>query len=61
MPKATLLHDDDWHLIMIQEVILGQIWFKHPTKGDTYGECKLGGFQWAKVTGTSRNQVAFAE
>ena len=38
------LHDDDWHLIMIRDVILGQIWFKHPTKGDTYGECKWEGF-----------------
>ncbi|KAL2075988.1 hypothetical protein VTL71DRAFT_931 [Oculimacula yallundae] len=44
-------HDDDWHAILIMDVSPGQIWFKRPVGGETYGECKLGGFQWAKVTG----------
>lgn len=47
----TMKHDDDWQPILIRDVSPGQIWFKKPKAGETYGECKLGGFQWAKVTG----------
>jgi hypothetical protein len=48
------IHDDDWMLILIMDVSPGQIWFKKPDgrKGITYGECKLGGFQTARVTGS---------
>jgi len=59
--RKYVLHDDDWHPILIRDVSPGQIWFKHPTKGETYGECKLGGFQWAKVTGSPGGAVANAE
>ncbi|CZT40566.1 uncharacterized protein RSE6_00239 [Rhynchosporium secalis] len=45
-------HDDDWHAILIMDISPGQIWFKRPVGEETYGACKLGGFQWAKVTGT---------
>lgn len=53
-------HDDDWHPILIRDVSPGQIWFKQPKKDETYGECKLGGFQWAKVTGYPEGKVAMA-
>jgi hypothetical protein len=32
-----------------------------PKPGETYGECKLGGFQWAKVTGLVGGNVAVAD
>jgi hypothetical protein len=56
------LHDDDWHPILIRDVSPEQIWFKKPRaqRGETYGECKLGGFQWAKVTGAVGGRVASA-
>jgi serine/threonine protein kinase len=59
-------HDDDWHAILIRDISPGQIWFKK-ARGrsnnfgpETYGECKLGGFQWAKVTGLVGAAVAVA-
>ncbi|KAK0112571.1 hypothetical protein ONS96_001806 [Cadophora gregata f. sp. sojae] len=51
IPGDFQKHDDDWHTILIRDVSPGQIWFKRPVGEETYGECKLGGFQWAKVTG----------
>jgi hypothetical protein len=53
-------HDDDWQPILIMDVSPSQIWFKKPDgrKGITYGECKLGGFQTARVTGS---RMAIAE
>jgi hypothetical protein len=42
--------DEDWQPVLIVDVSPGQIWFKKPRGGETYGECKLGGFQWARVT-----------
>lgn len=53
-------HDDDWHPVLIRDISPGQIWFKHPKKDETYGECKLGGFQWAKVTGCPEGKIAIA-
>lgn len=53
-------HDDDWQPVLIRDVSPGQIWFKHPKKDETYGECKLGGFQWAKVTGCPEGRIAIA-
>lgn len=53
-------HDDDWQPILIRDISPGQVWFKHPKKDETYGECKLGGFQWAKVTGCPEGRVAIA-
>ena len=52
--------DDDWQPILIMDVSPSQIWFKRPRQGETYGECKLGGFQWAKVTGSIGGLVAKA-
>ncbi|KAH7412673.1 kinase-like domain-containing protein [Cadophora sp. MPI-SDFR-AT-0126] len=54
-------HDDDWHAILIMDVSPGQVWFKRPVGEETYGECKLGGFQWAKVTGAVGGKVANAQ
>ncbi|KAG0646016.1 Serine threonine-kinase ATG1 [Hyphodiscus hymeniophilus] len=61
-----LKHDDDWHAILIRDISPSQIWFKK-ARGrsdnfgpETYGECKLGGFHWAKVTGTVESRVAVA-
>lgn len=53
-------HDDDWQPILIMDVSPSQIWFKKPggRTGLTYGECKLGGFHSARVTG---NQMAIVE
>jgi serine/threonine protein kinase len=57
-------HDGDWHTILIRDVSPGQIWLKKPRgRGavsglETYGECKLGGFQWAKVCGNVGAQAA---
>lgn len=53
-------HDDDWHAILIRDVSPGQIWFKKARGHETYGECKLGGFQWAKVCGSVGAKVAIA-
>jgi hypothetical protein len=53
-------HDDDWQPILMRDIGPGQIWFKHPKKDETYGECKLGGFQWAKVTGSPEGRIAIA-
>ena len=54
-------HDEDWQCVLIRDVSPGQVWFKHPVGEETYGECKLGGFQWAKVTGVPGGTVAVAE
>jgi len=53
-------HDDDWQPILIRDISPGQIWFKHPKGEEHYGECKLGGFQWAKVTGFPGAKIAMA-
>lgn len=53
-------HDDDWQPVLIRDVSPGQIWFRQPKRDETYGECKLGGFQWAKVTGCPEGTVAIA-
>jgi hypothetical protein len=60
IPGDTMKHDDDWQPILIRDVSPGQIWFKKPKAGETYGECKLGGFQWAKVTGLVGGTMAMA-
>lgn len=53
-------HDDDWQPILIREVSPKQIWFKRGG-GATYGECKLGGFGNAVVTGFPGGNVAKTE
>ena len=53
-------HDDDWHAILIRDVSPGQMWFKKARGHETYGVCKLGGFQWAKVWGSVGAKVAIA-
>jgi hypothetical protein len=60
IPGDIMKHDDDWQPILIRDVSPGQIWFKKPKPGETYGECKLGGFQWAKVTGLVGGSMAIA-
>jgi hypothetical protein len=60
IPGDIMKHDDDWQPILIRDVSPGQIWFKKPKPGETYGECKLGGFQWAKVTGLAGGSMAIA-
>jgi hypothetical protein len=60
IPGDITKHDDDWHPILIRDVSPGQIWFKKPRAGETYGECKLGGFQWTKVTGLVGGATAVA-
>lgn len=54
-------HDDDWQPILIREVSPKQIWFKRVAGGATYGECKLGGFGHATVTGFPGANVAKSE
>ncbi|PVH86502.1 hypothetical protein DL98DRAFT_510558 [Cadophora sp. DSE1049] len=61
IPGDFQKYDDDWHAILIMDVSPGQIWFKRPVGEETYGECKLGGFQWAKVTGAVAGNVAIAQ
>ncbi|KAF8858436.1 kinase-like protein [Acephala macrosclerotiorum] len=61
IPGEWLPHDDDWMPILIMDVTPSQIWFKRPLNGETYGECKLGGFQWARVTGMPGGRMALAE
>jgi serine/threonine protein kinase len=58
IPGDFKKHDDDWHPILIRDISPGQIWFKHPRADEHYGECKLGGFQWAKVTGNPESKTA---
>jgi hypothetical protein len=60
IPGEYLRADDDWQPILIMDVSPGQIWFKRPRQGEMYGECKLGGFQWAKVTGSIGGLMAKA-
>lgn len=61
VPGEWQKHDDDWQPILIMDVSPGQIWFQHPVQGrSTYGACKLGGFSWAKVTGSPGAQIARA-
>jgi hypothetical protein len=54
----AMRHDDDWQPILIRDISPGQVWFKKPRPKETYGECKLGGFQWAKVTGLVGGSIA---
>ncbi|CAL3972131.1 hypothetical protein PZA11_005323 [Diplocarpon coronariae] len=61
VPGEWMKHDDDWHAILIMDVSPGQIWFKKPVADESFGECKLGGFQWARVTGTVGATMALAE
>jgi hypothetical protein len=61
IPGEYMKHDDDWQPILIRDVSPAQVWFKMPKPGETYGECKLGGFQWAKVTGLVGGNVAVAD
>ncbi|TVY75914.1 Serine/threonine-protein kinase ATG1, partial [Lachnellula suecica] len=63
IPGEWVNHDEDWHAILIMDVSPSQIWFKKPggNKGEHYGECKLGGFQWAKVCGSVGARVAMAQ
>jgi hypothetical protein len=62
IPGEWVKHDEDWHAILIMDVSPGQIWFKKPGhKGEHYGECKLGGFQWAKVCGSMGARVAMSQ
>jgi len=62
IPGEWVKHDEDWHAILIMDVSPGQIWFKKPgNKGEHYGECKLGGFQWAKVCGSVGARVAMSQ
>ncbi|TVY19165.1 Serine/threonine-protein kinase ATG1 [Lachnellula arida] len=63
IPGEWVKHDDDWQAVLIMDVSPGQIWFKKPTgtKGEFYGECKLGGFQWAKVCGSVGARVAMGQ
>lgn len=60
IPGEWLKHDDDWHAVLVRDVSPPQIWFKKPKGGETYGGCKLGGFQWAKVCGSVGGVVAMA-
>lgn len=57
IPGQWWRHDDDWHTILIRDIDPSQIWFKQPKAGATYGECKLGGFQWAKVCGSVGDEM----
>jgi hypothetical protein len=61
IPGEWLKHDEDWHTILIRDVSPSQIWFQKPEGSETYGECKLGGFQWAKVCGSVGGAVAAAQ
>ncbi|KAL5328653.1 hypothetical protein ACEPPN_002155 [Leptodophora sp. 'Broadleaf-Isolate-01'] len=61
IPGDFQKHDEDWHAILIMDVSPGQIWFKRPVGEETYGECKLGGFQWAKVTGAVAGNLAIEQ
>jgi serine/threonine protein kinase len=61
IPGEWMPHDEDWQAILIMEVSPSQIWFKRPRGGETYGECKLGGFGKARVCGSLHAQVALAE
>lgn len=54
-------HDDDWQPILIRDVSPKQIWFKRTGGGATYGQCKLGGFGKAVVTGFPGGNVAKSE
>ncbi|KUJ12337.1 kinase-like protein [Mollisia scopiformis] len=60
IPGEYRPHDDDWQPILIMDVSPPQIWFKRARFGEMYGECKLGGFQWAKVTGMIGGRMAMA-
>ncbi|TAQ86981.1 hypothetical protein B7494_g4684 [Chlorociboria aeruginascens] len=61
IPGEWNKHDDDFHPVLIRDISPGQIWFKRPRGVETYGECKLGGFGWAKVTGVVGGRIAEAE
>lgn len=60
IPGEWERHDDDWQPILMMDVSPGQIWFQHPKGNEHYGHCKLGGFQYAKVTGYPGGKVAKA-
>lgn len=55
------MHDEDWHALLIRDISPGQIWFQKPRGKETYGKCKLGGFQWVKVCGSVGGKVAVAQ
>lgn len=63
IPGEWEKRDDDWQPILIRDISPSQIWFKKPDgkKGYHYGECKLGGFHWAKVCGTPGGRLAVSE
>ena len=61
IPGDYMKHDDDWQPILIRDISPGQVWFKKPRKEETYGECKLGGFQWAKITGVVGGRTAITD
>lgn len=52
--------DTDWQPILIMDVSPGQVWFQKPKGKETYGACKLGGFHYAKVTGSPGGRIAVA-
>jgi hypothetical protein len=58
IPGEWLRHDDDWHAILIRDISPSQIWLKKPKGNETYGECEIGGFQWAKVCASVGGLVA---
>lgn len=60
VPGEAIQHNNNWHPVLIRDISLGQIWFKKPRPNETYGECKLGGFQWAKITGLVGGGIAIA-
>jgi len=60
IPGEREKHDNDWHPILIMDVSPGQIFFQKPKGEEYYGPCKLGGFQYARVTGSAGGQIASA-
>jgi hypothetical protein len=61
IPGESLRHDDDWHTILLRDISPSQIWLKKPKGDETYGECKIGGFQWAKVCASVGGIVALTQ
>lgn len=46
--------DIDFMPTLIMDVSPEQIWFQHPVGHEHFGVCKLGGFQYARVSGAVR-------
>ncbi|CAG8951233.1 hypothetical protein HYFRA_00007980 [Hymenoscyphus fraxineus] len=63
VPGEWEKRDQDWQPVLIRDISPSQVWFKKPDgkKGYDYGECKLGGFKWAKVCGTVGGRLAVSE